>query len=321
LPAATRAQIIWFPNELRAAVIKPLRRATRTSLLYAIDHASAAAFRIFVHLAAVTEALFREEGLAAVLVERNIHADEQLSAAISRRLARRDPIAAEALREAHEWLRAILAGMVSQLRTEIALATHELAALPPLTDDEVRAELRGPSGSLLRGMVLTIAAIDVLLDNARLPSTLTQWCDLALRELQAAANSFRAAGVVIPTAVTTSLRCAAPVRAHHLSTRLLPGVLPPGVEERIVEVFAPEELWLFGSRARGTHAPGSDWDVLAVLPNDAQVTPTMTETVRRLRRERIELFLAPRAEFDEGRHVVGSLAHIATTEGFRIRGK
>lgn len=29
------------------------------------------------------------------------------------------------------------------------------------------------------------------------------------------------------------------------------------------ELFA-EEIWLFGSRARGDHRPGSDWDILVV---------------------------------------------------------
>ena len=45
--------------------------------------------------------------------------------------------------------------------------------------------------------------------------------------------------------------------------------LPHGVIERIVEVLDPEEIWLFGSRARETHGPDSDWDLMAVLPNTA----------------------------------------------------
>ena len=31
----------------------------------------------------------------------------------------------------------------------------------------------------------------------------------------------------------------------------------------------PVEVWLFGSRARGDHRPDSDWDLLAVVPDDA----------------------------------------------------
>ncbi len=43
--------------------------------------------------------------------------------------------------------------------------------------------------------------------------------------------------------------------------------LPDGVMDRILEVLQPEEVWLFGSRARETHSPDSDWDVMAVLPD------------------------------------------------------
>src|SRR5262245_35354161 len=37
----------------------------------------------------------------------------------------------------------------------------------------------------------------------------------------------------------------------------------------IVEALAPEEVWLFGSRARQTHSVDSDWDLMAVLPDSA----------------------------------------------------
>jgi predicted nucleotidyltransferase len=31
------------------------------------------------------------------------------------------------------------------------------------------------------------------------------------------------------------------------------------------------DLWLFGSRARGDHRPDSDWDVMAVVPDEADL--------------------------------------------------
>ncbi len=37
----------------------------------------------------------------------------------------------------------------------------------------------------------------------------------------------------------------------------------------------PVEVWLFGSRARGTCGPDSDWDLLVVVPDDA--TPDVAE--------------------------------------------
>jgi predicted nucleotidyltransferase len=35
------------------------------------------------------------------------------------------------------------------------------------------------------------------------------------------------------------------------------------------DILHPVEIWLFGSRARGDSRPDSDWDLLAVLPDDA----------------------------------------------------
>jgi predicted nucleotidyltransferase len=68
--------------------------------------------------------------------------------------------------------------------------------------------------------------------------------------------------------------------------------LPRGVIERIVEVLDPEEVWLFGSRARETHGPDSDWDLMAVLPNtaaDHQLDiAAVWADLRELRRMRIE---------------------------------
>src|SRR3712207_1453367 len=37
----------------------------------------------------------------------------------------------------------------------------------------------------------------------------------------------------------------------------------------VKEQLRPRQVWLFGSRARGDHRPDSDWDLLAVVPDDA----------------------------------------------------
>jgi predicted nucleotidyltransferase len=41
------------------------------------------------------------------------------------------------------------------------------------------------------------------------------------------------------------------------------------ITDRLVAFLKPEEIWLFGSRARGDHRPDSDIDILVVLPDDA----------------------------------------------------
>ena len=39
--------------------------------------------------------------------------------------------------------------------------------------------------------------------------------------------------------------------------------------ERIQRIYRPLDVLLFGSRAKGVAAPGSDWDILVILPDDA----------------------------------------------------
>lgn len=41
------------------------------------------------------------------------------------------------------------------------------------------------------------------------------------------------------------------------------------ITRRLVETYRPERIYLFGSRARGTAGPDSDYDLLVVVPDDA----------------------------------------------------
>jgi predicted nucleotidyltransferase len=101
--------------------------------------------------------------------------------------------------------------------------------------------------------------------------------------------------------------------------------LPDGVIERIVEVLDPEEVWLFGSRARETHGPDSDWDLMAVLPNtapDHQLDiAAVWADLRELRRLRIEVIPIRRNEFEENRSTRGELAEAVAREGHVVYGR
>lgn len=101
-------------------------------------------------------------------------------------------------------------------------------------------------------------------------------------------------------------------------------VLPPGVLERIVEVLAPVQVWLFGSRARGTSGEDSDWDLLAVLPDDAPEQRLDIARVwgdlRELRRQRVEVFPMRRRDFDLTSAVAGELAEMVVREGRVVYG-
>ena len=77
--------------------------------------------------------------------------------------------------------------------------------------------------------------------------------------------------------------------------------IPPSVIERIVEVLDPEEIWLFGSRARQTHGPDSDWDLLAILsdaaPDRKLDLAAVWGDLRDLRRLRVEVIPIRRRDF------------------------
>jgi uncharacterized protein len=108
---------------------------------------------------------------------------------------------------------------------------------------------------------------------------------------------------------------------RYLATITLMGEvsLPPGVIERIVEVLEPDQVWLFGSRARQTHGPDSDWDVMAILPDSASEDKldlvNVWRQLRELRRMRVEVFPIRRSDFDEVRHTPGELAEAVAREG------
>jgi predicted nucleotidyltransferase len=101
--------------------------------------------------------------------------------------------------------------------------------------------------------------------------------------------------------------------------------IPPGVIDRIVEVLDPDEVWLFGSRARQTHGPDSDWDLLAVLPDtvpDSKLDlAAVWSDLRELRRMRVEVIPIRRRDFEDDRHTPGELAEAVAREGHLVYGR
>ena len=95
--------------------------------------------------------------------------------------------------------------------------------------------------------------------------------------------------------------------------------LPDSVLESIVQALQPEEVWLFGSRARETHGPESDWDLMAVLPDSASDELLDLSSVwgrlREVRRHRVEVFPIRRSDFEGERQSLGALAEAVAREG------
>ena len=91
--------------------------------------------------------------------------------------------------------------------------------------------------------------------------------------------------------------------------------------ERIVAHLKPEEIWLFGSRAEGRARPDSDYDLLAVLPDDAPESALdLLKAWELTCGLGIPADLVPctRSDFEEEKNDVGTLARAAYHRGRRI---
>ena len=93
---------------------------------------------------------------------------------------------------------------------------------------------------------------------------------------------------------------------------------------RILETYHPEEVWLFGSRARGDARPWSDWDLLVILPDDAeddQLEPLLAWRLQKSSGVYADVIPCRLTEFHESEGVVNTIAYAAAKEGVRIYGR
>ncbi len=81
------------------------------------------------------------------------------------------------------------------------------------------------------------------------------------------------------------------------------------------------EVWLFGSRARGDHRPESDYDVIAILPDDTAHDvddPMLAWTLRRKADLVADLLLERRSDFYDAQDTLGTLSRMVHHEGIRL---
>lgn len=91
--------------------------------------------------------------------------------------------------------------------------------------------------------------------------------------------------------------------------------------ERIIARLAPEEIWLFGSRAEGCARPDSDSDLLAVLSDDAPDSALDLMKAWELTcglGVPADLVPCTRSDFEADKDEVGTLARAAYHGGMRI---
>jgi len=92
--------------------------------------------------------------------------------------------------------------------------------------------------------------------------------------------------------------------------------------DRIVLRWQPRDIWLFGSRARGTAAADSDWDLLVVVPDEIAPPgfddPMVVWNVKRETGVRADVLVCRASEFDEDRFTHNTIAYDAAVEGVQI---
>jgi uncharacterized protein len=90
---------------------------------------------------------------------------------------------------------------------------------------------------------------------------------------------------------------------------------------RIVERYHPEQVWLYGSRARGDARPDSDWDLFIVAPDDTDehdLSPVVAGELRRGAGVYADLIPCRVSEFHEDREVVNTLCNEVVCDGVLI---
>lgn len=106
---------------------------------------------------------------------------------------------------------------------------------------------------------------------------------------------------------------ASPATTRHVDVAAIQTLL-----DRIVARWNPQQVWLFGSRARGDSTPESDWDLFVVVDdsvNDDELDPGVG---RRLRREcgvRADVIPWRASEFGEFRDTPNTLAYSVAQDG------
>jgi predicted nucleotidyltransferase len=83
----------------------------------------------------------------------------------------------------------------------------------------------------------------------------------------------------------------------------------------------PAEIWLFGSRARGTARPDSDWDLLAVLDNNAAAElsdPVLAWRISRESNVPSTILTARRDDLEKIWGLPNTLGYDLSREGVRL---
>jgi predicted nucleotidyltransferase len=90
------------------------------------------------------------------------------------------------------------------------------------------------------------------------------------------------------------------------------------IVRRLVAAFEPEEIYLFGSKARGEAGPDSDYDLLVVVPDHAppeRRRSRLAYQVLRGTRTSADVLVWSRSAFSSRLHLAASLPAVVQREG------
>jgi uncharacterized protein len=92
--------------------------------------------------------------------------------------------------------------------------------------------------------------------------------------------------------------------------------------ENIVARWQPLQVWLFGSRARGSATQESDWDLLVVVPDDASDIEMDQVSCWKLARScgiRADILAYRESDFLAFRSTLNTIPNEVATDGILIR--
>ena len=92
---------------------------------------------------------------------------------------------------------------------------------------------------------------------------------------------------------------------------------------RLVEIYHPLRIYLFGSRARGDWGPDSDYDLMIVLPDDTPEEKWQREAVHQAKRQTkawSDVLVWPHRDFEETLHLRSSFPATIAREGRLLYG-